>query len=1036
MEPSGSSRQKWAREDRRPKEPSLYDEYLNQEKLLSSQQHNLPSAFRSVVPLARGDSDSTTTIRTVTPEGLHSKSNSTTNIHNSLLTAAPITTPSTHITAPTPELASSSGSGSGSGSSTQTFESNFLPPFTPSGPTSPNSNNSFNKSQKASARAITRGALGRSESTGVTKRDQLGTSMGYVGNRRPRTRTLEDNNTRATSPVSSVSSKNRLRHGSMHTHSPLHIANDSISSIGHPQVVSPLSRTSFSSSPTAPPPSQSQPQSPVSPIAPTSDTMTASLPHANAKRILHLMKTLCGRMSGKLQYRRGSLSPWQSCYCYIQEDLGSLMCEPDQGSTQHRTLIPDLRGCHVKPVCVDDETQYPYLEISVPSTTLELHVRLKDRSDFDSWYAALLCWQPIRPKGIHNKMTKPQSPGLPNTPLSADSRRNSEMSLILKEAPIIKVGPMIYWDSNISYSNATTSARSIGRPIAPRMQSYGSHWWRRVSCTLRENGEMKLYAEAGSNLLSVVQLSQLSRCAIQRLDHSVLDNDFCIAIYPQYTSGGAVIPAIRPIYLSLETRILYEVWFVLLRAFTIPQLYGPRPATPNDDTPLPHALDNVLANTNTDMFRMERSLTIRIVEAKLPHPTMSSRAEYNHQQAVRHGQWPPSPQQQDGHYVEILLDAESRGKTQVKHEGTSPFWREEFEYLDLPTVLTSASVLLRRRPPDLTSPREQHELRLVHEAYGLLETGQNGGRNAGFTTVTHDQTLGKVEIFLEELEGAKEVEKWWPVLNGYGEPVGDILIKARAEENVILMSRDYEPLGKLLHRFDNELTLQIAQMIPTELRRLSDVLLNIFQVSGKVEDWLCSLVEEEIDGIHKETPASRLRYSRRMGTDTDNSHAIGASSERELIVRDMNKNATLEANLLFRGNTLLTKSLDSHMRRVGREYLLAVLGPTIRDINEKDPDCEVDPNRVASERGLDRNWERLLQSTRDVWNAIRTNAHRAPADLKVIFRHIRACAEDRYGDFLRSVSYSSVSGFLFLRFFCPAVLNPKLFGLLKGMFSK
>ncbi|KAI7031731.1 hypothetical protein KC352_g47421, partial [Hortaea werneckii] len=52
-------------------------------------------------------------------------------------------------------------------------------------------------------------------------------------------------------------------------------------------------------------------------------------------------------------------------------------------------------------------------------------------------------------------------------------------------------------------------------------------------------------------------------------------------------------------------------------------------------------------------------------------------------------------------------------------------------------------------------------------------------------------------------------------------------------------------------------------------------------------------------------------------------------------------------------------------------------------------------------------------------------------ELRMIFRHIRACAEDRYGDFLRTVSYSSVSGFLFLRFFCPAVLNPKLFGLLK-----
>lgn len=709
------------------------------------------------------------------------------------------------------------------------------------------------------------------------------------------------------------------------------------------------------------------------------------------------------------------------------------MCEPEQDSGQHRTLIPDLRGCQVEQA-VDEATHMPYIYIMIPNSGTELHIRLKDRSDFDSWFAALLCWSPIRPKGIHNRMVKPQSQAVANTQLSEDgSRRNSDMSLTLKEAPIIKVGPMVYWDSNISYSNATVS-RQQGRPQASRLQSYGSHWWRRVSCTLRENGEMKLYAESGASLLSVVQLSQLSRCAVQRLDPSVLDNEFCIAIYPQYISGQAVAASARPIYLSLESRILFEVWFVLLRAFTIPQLYGPKPATSNTDPSSPQA-ENDPPAINADMFRMERSLNIRVVEARLPNPVMSSRAESNHQHAVKQGNWPPSPQQQDAHYVEILLDGESRGKTQIKHEGTSPFWREEFEYLDLPAVLTSASVLLRRRPPQLTTPREQHELRLVHEAYGLSSNGHIPGQSAaGFTGISNDQTLGKVEIYFEELEGSKEVEKWWPVFNPYGESVGEVLVKARAEENVILMSKDYEPLSQLLHDFSNELTLQIAQMIPSELRRLSDVLLNIFQVSGEVEDWLCSLVEEEIDGVHKETPASRLRYTRRIGTavDTENAATITASSERELLVRDMNKNATLEANLLFRGNTLLTKSLDSYMRRVGKEYLLASLGPVINDIFVKDPDCEVDPNRVEGERTLEKNWNRLLQATQDVWSAIRTSVADAPVELKVIFRHIRNCAEDRYGDFLRSVKYSSVSGFLFLRFFCPSVLNPKLFGLLKG----
>lgn len=151
-----------------------------------------------------------------------------------------------------------------------------------------------------------------------------------------------------------------------------------------------------------------------------------------------------------------------------------------------------------------------------------------------------------------------------------------------------------------------------------------------------------------------------------------------------------------------------------------------------------------------------------------------------------------------------------------------------------------------------------------------------------------------------------------------------------------------------------------------------------------------------------------------------------------MIVRDLGRSATVEANLLFRGNSLLTKALDLHMRRLGKEYLEETIGERLREIDESDPECEVDPAKVQRQEDLDRNWKNLISLTTNVWKSIANSASKCPAELRFIFRHIRACAEDRYGDFLRSVTYSSVSGFLFLRFFCPAILNPKLFGLLKG----
>jgi hypothetical protein len=146
----------------------------------------------------------------------------------------------------------------------------------------------------------------------------------------------------------------------------------------------------------------------------------------------------------------------------------------------------------------------------------------------------------------------------------------------------------------------------------------------------------------------------------------------------------------------------------------------------------------------------------------------------------------------------------------------------------------------------------------------------------------------------------------------------------------------------------------------------------------------------------------------------------------------MGRTATVEANLLFRGNSLLTKALDLHMRRLGKQYLEETIAERLRDIDDNDPECEVDPSRVPRHEDLERNWRNLTALTTSVWKSIAGSASRCPPELRRIFRHVRACADDRYGDFLRSVTYSSVSGFLFLRFFCPAILNPKLFGLLKG----
>jgi hypothetical protein len=238
-------------------------------------------------------------------------------------------------------------------------------------------------------------------------------------------------------------------------------------------------------------------------------------------------------------------------------------------------------------------------------------------------------------------------------------------------------------------------------------------------------------------------------------------------------------------------------------------------------------------------------------------------------------------------------------------------------------------------------------------------------------------------------------------------------------------------LSGLLHNFPNGLTLQIAQKLHSELVPLSEILVDIFQVSHSVSDWLMYLVEDEIDGIGRELPFRKTRYSSRIQSNDSNE----GGEHREILLRDLGRSATVEANLLFRGNSLLTKAFDAHMRRLGTEYLQETIGDRLRDIAESNPDCEVDPSKVRSQSNLDRNWRNLIALTSSIWDAISSSASRCPLELRLLFRHVQACAHDRYGDWIRSVKYSSVSGFLFLRFFCPAILNPKLFNLIKGNFT-
>lgn len=738
----------------------------------------------------------------------------------------------------------------------------------------------------------------------------------------------------------------------------------------------------------------SRPTSPMLSPPPSADSLALPVPTDDANKILWLMKGLCGRMRGEVAYQNDPSGPWYTGLCYIAAERGSLMFDSGEDGPFHTAVISDLRGCRVLPVERPGMDRL-CLEIINPQTGGEVLLLPLKADELDLWLAALLSWQQLGPgatrAGGNSASSTPTSQSRPEL-----ARRGS--STASPTPTVIKVSLVSLWDKGIAHSPRAIVQRSSTRDLRSTQTA-----WRKVSCILYDNGELKLVSESDSTVQSIIPLSQLSRCAIQQLDRSVMEEDFCLAIFPTYASTSTQLSLFRPVFVSMDERVQFEVWFVLLRAFTVPDVYA---LNDSDEFPIIEIMD-FDAEPASDMFRVEKTINLRVIEAKLGGPASpqsgSSRDRYGRgDQDAFVGNY----------FAEVHLDGEVRARTIMKAATRTPFWRDDCEFADLSANLPSLQIILKRYEGN------------VENMVIPFHMSQGFSRPANLTEIK----CGFVDIPLHQLDRGKDHEEWRQICDDRQQVIGTLLCKVRHEELIVFMAKEYQPISEMLHNFSLGLTSQISEALPGQLRRLAELFLNIFQVTSSSSEWLMALVEDEIDGIGQQSQMKKMGASRRL--KSSEVLDVANANEREAL-RDMGKTLAGEANLLFRGNSLLTQALEFHMRRLGSEYVEEVLGSKIFEINEINANCEVDPGKLQQGEDINQHWDQLLQFTNEIWDCVAKSASRFPSELRHILKYIRAVAEDRYGDFLRTVAFTSVSGFLFLRFICPAILNPKLFGLLR-----
>uniref|UniRef100_A0A8U8B3K8 Uncharacterized protein n=1 Tax=Geospiza parvula TaxID=87175 RepID=A0A8U8B3K8_GEOPR len=161
---------------------------------------------------------------------------------------------------------------------------------------------------------------------------------------------------------------------------------------------------------------------------------------------------------------------------------------------------------------------------------------------------------------------------------------------------------------------------------------------------------------------------------------------------------------------------------------------------------------------------------------------------------------------------------------------------------------------------------------------------------------------------------------------------------------------------------------------------------------------------------------------------------------------------TTDPNTLLRSNSLASKSTEQFMKVVGLPYLHELLKPVLNRIFEEKKHVELDPGKMELSRGRRISFRGSLSEAQvqesslellkgylgDIVHAIVGLVDKCPLPMRVAFQQLRRRVEQRFPSAQHEVGPTAGlgvcavllhHGFLFLHFFAPTVLTPKLFGL-------
>uniref|UniRef100_A0A3B4DLG7 RAS p21 protein activator 1 n=1 Tax=Pygocentrus nattereri TaxID=42514 RepID=A0A3B4DLG7_PYGNA len=239
------------------------------------------------------------------------------------------------------------------------------------------------------------------------------------------------------------------------------------------------------------------------------------------------------------------------------------------------------------------------------------------------------------------------------------------------------------------------------------------------------------------------------------------------------------------------------------------------------------------------------------------------------------------------------------------------------------------------------------------------------------------------------LQKGQMIDEWFPLTSHVplkGIEPSSLRVRARYSMEKIMPEEVYSEFKELILLKEFHVINALANICGQDRTFLASILLRIFR--------------------HERLEAQLLR----------------SLNSREISMED-------EATTLFRSTTLASTLMEQYMKATATPFVHHALKDTILKIMECKQSCELNPSKLERNEDVNVNLAHLLSLVSQLMEKIFMATENLPPTLRFIYGCLQKSVEEKWP---RNTTMRTrvVSGFVFLRLICPAIVNPRIFNII------